>query len=129
MSPEHARLYAYVHPLFWGWLWLQLQLFTSWQRESHRTLLIAVTRWGNIYTVQIGDKVTTYRKPELTKASWDDVVWQTSNPPNLVGVFQAESQTLLAANPSAPNADLLPCEAGEVDAKRTEGGAPGADTS
>ena len=122
MSPEHARLYAYVHPLFWGWLWLQLQLFTSWQRESHRTLLIAVTRWGSIYTVQIGDKVTTYRKPEPVKPGWDDPIWQTSNPPNLVGVFLENSE-----NPPTDNPESIPLEAHPERSRRISGLAP--DTS
>ncbi|PKP81551.1 MAG: hypothetical protein CVT79_09095, partial [Alphaproteobacteria bacterium HGW-Alphaproteobacteria-18] len=55
------------------------------------------------------------------KAGWDDPVWQSAIPPNMVGVFLEESQTPPPADPSAPNAGILPCEAGEVDAKRTEG--------
>jgi len=126
MSPEHARMYAYVHPLFWGWLWLQLQWFTSWQKQSHRPLLVAVTRWGNLYTVQIGDKVTTYRKPEAVKPSWDDPVWESALPPNMVGVFQEDSKTPLSGT------DLLPRLRGlrgtsvcTANAPRRPGGAEG----
>jgi len=128
MSPEHARLYAYVHPLFWGWLWLQLQLVTSWQRETHRPLLVAVTRWGNLYTVQIGDKLTTYRKPEAVKPSWDDPVWESRIPPTLVGVVSEFSENPPTNQHPLSDAGLLPrssrgrCPAG------AEGGAPN-DTS
>ncbi|MFN4185028.1 MAG: hypothetical protein ACK4M6_09600 [Hyphomonas sp.] len=116
MSPEHARMYAYVHPLFWGWLWIQLQLFTSWQKESHRPLLVAVTRWGNLYTVQIGDKVTTYQKPDLTKPNWDDPVWQSSIPPNMVGVSLEFSEF-----PPMEIPEGLPLEAHPEGSRRISG--------
>ncbi|MFN4184251.1 MAG: hypothetical protein ACK4M6_05645 [Hyphomonas sp.] len=123
MSPEHARLYAYVHPLFWGWLWIQLQLFTNWQRESHRPLLVAVTRWGNLYTVQIGDKVTTYQKPAPVKPGWDDPVWESALPPNMAGVSLEFSENPPTEEASPVRAGLLPRLRGRCPAG-AEGGAP-----
>jgi len=129
MTPQIARLYAHVLPVFWPYLWLQLRWIFKRQDKELRTLLISVTRWGQVHIVQVGDHWRAYRKPAPVKAGWDDPVWQSAIPPNMVGVFLEESQTPPPANPSAPNAGILPCEAGEVDAKRTEGGAPSADTS
>ncbi|MFN4184477.1 MAG: hypothetical protein ACK4M6_06795, partial [Hyphomonas sp.] len=89
---------------------------------SHRTLLVAVTRWGNLYTVQIGDKVTTYRKPDPVKPSWHDPVWQTANPPNMVGVFLEFSEF-----PPAEIPECFPLEAHPERSRRISGLTP--DTS
>ncbi|PKP81072.1 MAG: hypothetical protein CVT79_12400 [Alphaproteobacteria bacterium HGW-Alphaproteobacteria-18] len=114
MTPQIARLYTHVLPVFWPYLWLQLRWIFKRQDKELRTLLISVTKWGQVHIVQVGDHWRAYRKLEAVKPGWDDPIWESHPPP---------------ANPSAPNAGILPCEAGEVDAKRTEGGAPSADTS
>ena len=141
MTPQIARLYAHVLPVFWPYLWLQLRWIFKRQDVELRTLLISVTKWGQVHIVQVGDSWRAYRKPAAIKPGWDDPVWQSAMPPNMADVFLEESQTLLAPNPSAPNAGILPCEAGasrekkshrdfpEKDAKRTEGGWARADTS
>ncbi|MBA4226736.1 MAG: hypothetical protein C0456_08890 [Hyphomonas sp.] len=130
MSPQiAARLYAHVLPVFWPYLWLQLRWIFKRQDKELRTLLISVSKWGHVHIVHVGDYWRAYKKPKAVKPSWDDPVWESHTAPNLVGVFQEDSKTLLAANSSAPNTSILPCEAGEVDAKRTEGGAPHPDTS
>ena len=134
MSPQFAaRLYAHVLPVFWPYLWLQLRWIFKRQDAELRTLLIAVTKWGQIRILHTGDHWRAYRKPAAIKPAWDDPVWESHVSPNLACVFREESQTLLAG--------ILPCEAGasrdkkshcdfpEKDAKRTEGAAPNPDTS
>ena len=130
MTPQIARLYDYVLPVFWPYLWLQLRWIFKRQDEELRTLLISVTRWGHVSIVYVGDHWRAYRKPKAIRASWDDPSWESHISPNLAGVFQEEVDAL-----------ILPCEAGasrdkkshcdfpEKDAKRTEGGLPRADTS
>ncbi|KCZ90613.1 hypothetical protein HHI_13780 [Hyphomonas hirschiana VP5] len=91
MTPQIARLYAHVSPVFWPYLWLQLRWIFKRQDKELRTLLISVTRWGQVQIVQVGDHWRAYRKPESLKASWDDPVWQSAVPPNMVGAFLEES--------------------------------------
>ncbi|ABI77588.1 hypothetical protein HNE_1224 [Hyphomonas neptunium ATCC 15444] len=93
MTPQIARLYAHVSPVFWPYLWLQLRWIFKRQDKELRTLLISVTRWGQVHIVQVGDHWRAYRKPEALKPGWDDPVWQSAVPPNMVGVFLEESQT------------------------------------
>ncbi|ABI78280.1 hypothetical protein HNE_1172 [Hyphomonas neptunium ATCC 15444] len=109
MTPQIARLYTHVSPVFWPYLWLQLRWIFKRQDKELRTLLISVTRWGQVHIVQVGDHWRAYRKLEARKASWDDPVWKSAIPPNMVGVFLEESKTLLAGNPSAPTNCILPC--------------------
>ena len=55
MPSRFAHLYAFVHPLFWPWLWFQLWRLDVWQRASRRDVLFKVDRWGNLYINAIGD--------------------------------------------------------------------------
>ena len=56
MIPEcHRHLYAFVYPLFWPWLWLQIWRLKCWQRETKREVLISVDRAGNLYIRAISD--------------------------------------------------------------------------
>ena len=128
MTPQIARLYAHVLPVFWPYLWLQLRWIFKRQDRELRTLLISVNKWGQVHIVQVGDSWRAYRKPAAIKPGWDDPVWQSAMPPNMAGVFREESQTLLAANPSVPNADILPRSRGRCP-EGSEGGAAHADTS
>ncbi len=112
MTPQIARLYDYVLPVFWPYLWLQLRWIFKRQDVELRTLLISVTRWSHVSLVYVGDPWRAYKKPKAIRASWDDPAWESHISPNLAGVFQEESETLLAGNPSAPNADILPCVRG-----------------
>ncbi|MGE6696545.1 hypothetical protein ACQKH5_02550 [Hyphomonas sp. NPDC076900] len=122
MSPQIARLYAHVVPVFWPYLWLQLRWIFKRQDVELRTLLISVTRWGHVHIVQVGDHWRAYRKPAAVKPSWDDPVWESHIAPNLAGVFLDEPQT------SPPRGDLLPRARGRCPAG-AEGGAPHPDTS
>ncbi|ABI77883.1 hypothetical protein HNE_2902 [Hyphomonas neptunium ATCC 15444] len=92
MTPQIARLYTHVSPIFWPYLWLQLRWIFKRQDKELRTLLISVTRWGQVHIVQVGDHWRAYRKPEAVKPGWDDPVWQSHISPNLVGVFLEESE-------------------------------------
>ena len=127
MSPQIARLYAHVLPVFWPYLWLQLRWIFRRQDKELRTLLISVTKWGQVHIVHVGDSWRAYRKPMPVKASWDDPVWQSHISPNMVDVFREEAEP--PNGTSLSGTIILPCKAGEVDAKRTEGGAANADTS
>ncbi|WP_035591512.1 MULTISPECIES: hypothetical protein [Hyphomonas] len=128
MSPQIARLYAHVSPVFWPYLWLQLRWIFKRQDKELRTLLISVTRWGQVHIVQVGDHWRAYRKPDALKPSWDDPIWQSHFSPNLVGVFLEDSKTSPTDNPSAPGAGILPCLRGRWP-EGSEGGAAIADTS
>ena len=129
MTPQIARLYAHVLPVFWPYLWVQLRWIFKRQDAELRTLLISVTRWGHVHIVYVGGSWRAYRKPAAVRASWDDPVWESHIAPNMAGVFLEESQTLLAPNPSAPNADILPCSSRVRCPAGAQGGAPSADTS
>ena len=74
-EPRHARYYAFVHPAFWPWLWLQLWLLTRWQRKTRRVVLIHIDRFGNIHIKAVADdpqswhpappRVPAWTRPEL----------------------------------------------------------------
>ena len=85
MTPQIARLYAHVLPIFWPYLWLQLRWIFKRQDVELRSLLIAVTKWGHVHILSVGDHWRAYRKPELTKPEWNDPVWESVLPPNIVG--------------------------------------------
>ena len=128
MTPQIARLYAHVLPLFWPYLWLQLRWIFKRQDAELRTLLIAVTKWGYVHIVHVGDHWRAYRKPAAIRASWDDPVWESRIAPNLMGVFREDSKLPPTDETSLSGADILPRLRGRCPAG-AEGGAPGADTS
>ena len=83
MTPQIARLYAHVLPVFWPYLWLQLRWIFKRQDRELRTLLISVTKWGQVHIVQVGDHWRAYRKPAAIKPGWDDPVWESAMPLNM----------------------------------------------
>lgn len=95
MTPQIARLYAHVLPVFWPYLWLQLCWIFKRQDEELCTLLISVTRWGHVHIVRVGDSWRAYRKPASTKASWDNPIWESHIAPNMAGIFLEEVTTLI----------------------------------
>ena len=97
MTPQIARLYDHVLPVFWPYLWLQLRWIFKRQDRELRTLLISVTKWGQVHIVQVGDHWRAYRKPAQVKAGWDDPVWQSALPPNMADVFRSECCALFFA--------------------------------
>jgi hypothetical protein len=129
MTPQIARLYDYVLPVFWPYLWLQLRWIFKRQDVELRTLLISVTKWGHVSTVYVGDHWRAYKKPKAIRASWDDPAWESHIAPNMAEVFRVDAETLLAPTPSAPNADILPCSIRGRCPAGAEGGALSADTS
>lgn len=125
MPEQIARMYAYVSLAFWPWLWLQLLLVRLDQQAHGRNLLLAVTRCGNVFIIGYGDRGDAYRKLEPTKPAWDNPVWQTRNPPNIVGgflEFSAIPPTVLSG------AGLPPRQAGSCPEGAREA-APSPDTS
>lgn len=85
MPEQIARMYAYVYPAFWPWLWLQLLLVRLGQDEHRRSLVLAVTRCGNIIILCHGDRGDAYRRPDPVRAAWDDPEWESALPVNLAG--------------------------------------------
>ena len=53
--PARARLYAFVHPLCWPWLWFQLWRLGAWIQSSKRDVLFRVDRFGNLHVDFISD--------------------------------------------------------------------------
>ena len=97
MTPQIARLYAHVLPVFWPYLWLQLRWIFKRQDVELRTLLISVTKWGQVHIVQVGDHWRAYRKPAQVKASWDDPIWESALPLNMADVSRGEFCALFLA--------------------------------
>ncbi len=122
MTPQIARLYDYVLPVFWPYLWLQLRWTFKRQDVELRTLLISVTKWGHVSIVYVGDSWRAYKKPKAIRASWDDPAWETHIALNMVGVFRAQSRALLLAAVQA-------FEAFDAAQRFPLGTAAGADTS
>ncbi len=130
MTPQIARLYDYVLPVFWPYLWLQLRWIFKRQDEELRTLLISVTRWGHVHIVRVGDSWRAYKKPKAIRASWNDPAWESHIAPNMAEVFQEEVIALiLPGEAGASRNQKSHCDFPEKDAKRTEGGLARADTS
>ncbi|MBY9066663.1 hypothetical protein K1X12_07115 [Hyphomonas sp. WL0036] len=121
MTPQIARLYAHVLPIFWPYLWLQLRAIFKRQDVELRSLLIAVTKWGRIHIVSVGDHWRAYKKPERTKPEWNDPVWESALPPNLVGAPLEFSGSFSEASNTPPP------EAHPERSRRISGHAP--DTS
>lgn len=76
--PARSRLYAFVHPLCWPWLWFQLWRLGAWIQSSKRDVLFRVDRYGNLRIDFISDAprdpsrytyeapaVPTWAKPRL----------------------------------------------------------------
>ena len=130
MTPQIARLYDYVLPVFWPYLWLQLRWIFKRQDEELRTLLISVTRWGHVHIVRVGDSWRAYKKPKAIRASWNDPAWESHIAPNMAEVFQEEVIALILPGEAGASRDKKShCDFPEKDAKRTEGEVPSADTS
>lgn len=51
IEPRHLRYYAFVWPLFWPVLWLNLRRLVAWQKQTQRVVLIQIDRCGNL-TIQ-----------------------------------------------------------------------------
>jgi hypothetical protein len=129
MTPQIARLYDYVLPVFWPYLWLQLRWIFKRQDEELRTLLISVTRWGHVSIVYVGDSWRAYKKPKAIRASWDDPVWESHIAPNMAGVFlEEESNLILPGLRWLRGTSVCPVNAPRRP-EGTEGGLARADTS
>lgn len=125
MPEQIARMYAYVHPAFWPWLWMQLLLIRLGQEDHGRNLLLAVTRCGNIFILGYGDRGDAYRKPEGLRTAWDHPVWQSAIPPNLFGGFLEFS----AIPPTRPSGTRAGSHERGGQPERAQAASPFPDTS
>ncbi len=104
-DPHFRRYFDAVHPFFWPVLYWRLkQAWLFLQREKLTSVLLAVTWWGNVRIVYLGDRIQTpvHNPFALTKPRWDDPVWSMDVP----AVFEASSFTAAFGN-----ALILPREA------------------
>jgi hypothetical protein len=129
MTPQIARLYDYVLPVFWPYLWLQLRWIFKRQDVELRTLLISVTKWGHVSIVYVGDSWRAYKKPASVRASWDNPTWETHIAPNMAEVFlEEESNLILPCFRGLRGTSVCPANAPRRPAG-AEGGEAHADTS
>lgn len=128
MSPELARFYAHVHPAFWPWLWLQLKLVHIFLMRHDHNILVSVTRRGCVRIVQVGDHRLAWRRPEPARANWDDPVWESSVPGNILSEQEACVFSLPAIFPAHALRHALRTHT-QSPAFTQIGGAPIPDTS
>ncbi len=82
--PAFRRYFDAVHPFFWPVLYWQLK--RAWlflQREKLTCVLLAITWWGGVRIVHMGDKLpdsTIYRLPERTFRPLTDASWESATP-------------------------------------------------
>ncbi len=115
-DPHFADLFAHVHVICWPILWWQLNALFGWcKREGIPGVLYSVSPWGFITLRHAGDRPdpATYKPLPRTFRPLTDDSWESDLPACL------ESLTL-----AAQCALLLPCEAGEVAPKGSEGALP-----
>ncbi|MFN7054211.1 hypothetical protein [Hyphomonas sp.] len=78
MDRQTAHLYAFVHPAFRWWLWLQLCIVRSWMRQHRRDVYIEVTRCGSVRILIAGDPPDTYRPVLPARPHWAAPDWERS---------------------------------------------------
>jgi hypothetical protein len=85
-DPRHARYYAFVWPLFWPWLWLNLRRLEAWQEETGRTVLLRIDRFGNIDITAMADAPNPQRYQYTAPVipAWDRPSRWSDLPENLV---------------------------------------------
>ena len=81
--PAFRRYFDAVHPFFWPVLYWQLK--RAWiflQREKLTSVLLAISWWGGVRIVHLGDKIEVPKHNPLaaTKPRWDDPVWSMDVP-------------------------------------------------
>ena len=102
---RHARLFEYVHPVFWPWLWLQLWALGKWQRETGRDLLITVTRHGTVTITHVSDAPapdSLYRYAPPAIPAWDRPALASGLPPEFSGELLGLAMPLRAPAPVCP---------------------------
>ena len=116
-DPRHARYYAFVWPLFWPWLWLNLRRLEAWQEETGRTVLLRIDRFGNIYITAMADAPNPrrYQYTAPVIPAWERPLRWSDLPENLVtglvplakccaaAVTQAKAVTISGTSPVAPD--------------------------
>ena len=120
--PHFAPAFAHVHALCWPILWWQLNLLIKlFKDEKHTNILYSVSCWGIVTIRYTGAKTDDYKAPERTFRPLTDASWGSDLPCNI---------ELLTVGEATCAALILPCEAGEVAPKGSEGAfAPTPNTS
>ena len=54
-DPRFAPAFAYVHPVFWPWLLLQLWAIAKYQKETGQHFLLRITRYGSVHLKYASD--------------------------------------------------------------------------
>ena len=104
-DPRHARYYAFVWPLFWPWLWLNLRRLEAWHR------------FGNIYITAMADAPNPQRYQYTAPVipAWERPLRWSDLPENLVtglvplakccaaAVTQAKAVTISGTSSVAPD--------------------------
>jgi hypothetical protein len=90
-NPHFAHLFARVHPLCWPILWWSLnRLFKCYDSSGYEEILFGTTRWGYVYVAFLDDKrhdPSAYRPFATGMARWDDPVWESDAPAELLAIF------------------------------------------
>ncbi|MDP1555827.1 MAG: hypothetical protein Q8L84_10225 [Hyphomonas sp.] len=113
-DPHFAELFAHVHVICLPILWWQLNALFRWcKREGIPAVLYSVNPWGFITLRHHGDRNDphAYKPPTRTFRPLTDESWGIDLP----ACLDIEAETALR---------FLPCEAGEVAPKGSEGALP-----
>ncbi len=97
--PAFRRYFDAVHPFFWPVLYWQLK--RAWlflQREKLTSVLLAITWWGGVRIVHLGDKLpdsTTYRPvPRLFRPLTDES-WASGLPSDIAALETLRLHSIL----------------------------------
>jgi len=87
-EPALAEYFALVHPFFWCVLVWQMRLAAKHLKAAGRTgALIRISWWGGVRIEYLGDpkpNPSAYRPMEPTRKAWDDPIWSSAIPANLL---------------------------------------------
>jgi hypothetical protein len=94
-NPHFAPLFAHVHALCWPILWWSLNRLLRWYASSgYEEVLYGTTPWGYVYIAYLGEKKpdpSACRPYELERPRWDDPVWATRVPAQLLALATTET--------------------------------------
>ncbi|MBR9805962.1 MAG: hypothetical protein GYB49_01900 [Alphaproteobacteria bacterium] len=112
-DPRFAPAYAYVHPVFWPWLWLQLWAIATHQKETGQDFLLNVTRCGFVRIKYVSDvrkpkpkNLYTYEAPLVP--AWERPALGTDMPSEFAENAQPLILSALVDALHAALADLYP---------------------
>ena len=99
IEARHIRYYAFVWPLFWPVLWLNLRRLVAWQKQTRRAVLIRIDRCGNLTIQAAADAPTpgryNYTPPAFPACDrpscWSDLPQNIGNMAQLEAVHAARA--------------------------------------